>query len=249
MPEHVNREEELRELATRLGFSLSEYTLLDRALTHASTASESSDPQHNYEALEFLGDAVLGLAVAHYLYERIPDRTPGEYSRMRAAVVNRRSLAAVAIALDIAPAIQLGKGEEQAGGRGRKALLADCLEALIGALYLDRGWKAARSFVARVFDSELEAARATDRLWDYKSRLQNHCQAERIALPRFMVVRAEGPDHDKRFDVEVILRGDVVGSGTGLTKKEAEQNAACVALKHEGLILSESEENVSQTNN
>ena len=232
--EETSREEELRELASRVGISVTRVELLDRALTHASIAAEAPGEVADYESLEFLGDAALGLAVAHYLYAHVPDRTPGEYSRMRAGVVNRHSVAEVATSLEIASAIRLGRGEELSGGRQRRALLADCLEALIGALYLDQGWEAARAFVVRVFHDALEDEQASERVWDYKSRLQNHCQAAHIALPKFRLVGSEGPDHDRRFEVEVVVRGQAAGRGVGLAKKDAEQLAARAALEREG---------------
>jgi ribonuclease-3 len=234
MIEDGERLDELRALADRLGFQVDDLELMDCALTHASIACEASGPARDYESLEFVGDAALGLAIAHILFERVPDRTPGEYSRMRAALVNRRCLADIALTLGIAPTIRLGKGEELSGGRNRTALLADCLEALIGALYLDQGWEAARQFVARVFHEESERVVTAEPVWDFKSRLQHYCQAQRMALPRFKLVRAEGPDHRKEFEVEAVLRGDTVGRGTGLSKKEAEQKAARMALEHEG---------------
>jgi len=230
----TSRDEELRELASRLGISVTRVELLDRALTHASMASEAPGEVADYESLEFLGDAALGLAVAHYLFAHVPDRTPGEYSRMRAGVVNRRSVAEVATTLEIASAIRLGRGEELSGGRQRRALLADCLEALIGALYLDQGWETARAFVVRVFHDALESEQAAERVWDHKSRLQNYCQAEHMALPKFRLAGSEGPDHDKRFEVEVVVRGRTAGCGVGLTKKEAAQLAARAALESEG---------------
>jgi ribonuclease-3 len=237
MIDDSERAETLRVLSSRLDLDISDWSLLDRALTHASIFAEAQGPVRDYEPLEFLGDAVLNLAVAHYLYARVPDRTPGEYSRMRAGLVNRRCLARIADVLNIAPAIRIGKGEEMSGGRQRAALLADCIEAMVGALYLDRGWDAARDFVARVFQAEFRRELAADRMWDFKSRLQNYCQAEHIALPTFVVVRSEGPDHRKEFEVEVIIRGEPVGRGKGLTKKEAEQNAARAALERQGLCL------------
>lgn len=231
------REEQLEALAARLDIVCRDYALLDQALTHASITPEVPERVRDYEALEFVGDAVLGLAVGHYLFEQAPERTPGEYSRMRAGLVNRRCVAAVAQRLDIAPAIRLGRGEELSGGRMRTALLADCLEALIGALYLDQGWEAARTFVVRVFREELDRQIASERVWDYKSRLQNYCQAKHIALPRFAVIRSHGPDHKKEFEVEVALRGAPAGRGRGSTKKEAEQQAARAALDREGVNI------------
>ncbi len=234
MSDHEARFGELHELALRLGIAVGDVALFDRALTHASIVAEADAPAQDYEALEFLGDAVLGLAAAHALFETLPDRTPGEYSRMRAGLVNRDAVARVAKELDIAPAIRLGRGEELSGGRQRTALIADCLEALIGAVYLDSGWEAAREFVVRVFGQEIVRARRQDRVWDFKSRLQNFCQGERIPLPKFEVIRSEGPDHEKEFEVRVLVRGEPAGTGRGSTKKEAAQNAAREALEREG---------------
>lgn len=231
------RAEELRALASRLGITITNLELLDQALTHASLSVEPEGPEYNYESLEFLGDAALGLAIANHLYLTQPDRTPGQYSRMRAGIVNRKCLARIARELNIAPAIQLGRGEELSGGRERSALLADCLEAVLGALYLDQGWETTQRFVVRVFQKELEREENADRIWDFKSRLQNYCQAERIDLPQFELVRSEGPDHRKEFEVEVTVRGKASGRGKGTTKKEAEQNAARAALEGEGLLF------------
>lgn len=230
------RATELRALRDRLGLGIDDLDLLDRALTHASITSEPGGPDYDYESLEFLGDAALGLAVAHFLFQHAPDRTPGEYSRMRAGLVNRRCLGEVAERLAIGPAIRLGKGEETSGGRFRSALLADCLEAVIGAVYLSRGWEATKRFVEEAFRIELERASRSDAGWDHKSRLQQHCQSLRIELPRFELVRSEGPDHQKLFEVEVYIRGEPAGRGAGLSKKEAEQNAARAALEREGVF-------------
>jgi ribonuclease-3 len=232
--ERGKRTAELRQLAERLGVSIHDVSLFDRALTHASVVAESIEVIHDYESLEFLGDAVLGLAVSHRLFEVLPDRTPGEYSRLRASLVNRRTVARVGQQLDLAPVIRLGKGEELSGGRDRSALVGDCLEALIGAIYLDGGWPEAQAFVNRTFEDEVLEAAKSNRLWDYKSRLQNYCQGERMSLPQFEVVGAVGPDHQKEFEVEVWLRGEPVGRGRGPSKKEAEQQAARAALEHEG---------------
>jgi ribonuclease-3 len=235
--DHTGRERELTALARRLGIEIRDFALFDRALTHSSLISETDEPAQDYESLEFLGDAVLGLAVADYLFHVLPDRSPGEYSRLRAGLINRRTVGRVGRMLEIASAIRLGRGEEQSGGRQRTALLSDCLEALIGAIYLDGGWAKAQEFVVRVFREELARAEAGGKIWDFKSRLQDYCQAERIALPRFEVVRTEGPDHCKEFEVEVYVRNQALGRGRGTTIKEAEQQAAREALEREGLHL------------
>jgi len=228
------RKAELCALAHRLGFSIHNADLFDHALTHASIYVDASGPGKDYESLEFLGDAVLGLAVAHHLFEALPDRTPGEYSRMRAGLVNRKNAARVGLELDIAPAIRLGKGEELSGGRGRISLIADCIEALIGAIYLDSGWECERDFVVRIFRGELDRAHEFNRVWDFKSRLQNHCQAEHIGLPVFELIRSDGPDHKKEFEIMAWVGGVPSGTGRGASKKEAEQNAARAALEQLG---------------
>lgn len=228
------RRDELKAVAKRLGIVFNNLELLDRALTHASATAEPEGPSYDYETLEFLGDAALGLAMAHQLFTYSPDRTPGEYTRMRAGLVSRRTLSRVAGELDIAPAIRLGRGEELSGGRERGALLADCLEALIGALYLDQGWPATYTFVARVFADEFRREHEAEKVWDFKSRLQNYCQARKLPLPVFNVVSSEGPDHRKEFEVQVLLRGESAGRGRGTSKKEAEQRAARAALETEG---------------
>jgi len=235
MPDGQARVEELEALAQRLGFEIRDASLYDRALTHASRQSEGEQAGYDYESLEFLGDAVLGLAIAHRLFETLPDLRPGDYSRLRAGLVNRKTVARVGASLEIGPVIRLGKGEELSGGRERAALLADCTEALIGAMYLDHGYDYAQDFVVRVFDREVQDARKSGGAHgDYKSRLQNYCQAHKISLPRFHIVRSEGPDHQKEFEVEVMLRDTPSGRGIGSTIKEAEQRAAREALVLEG---------------
>ncbi len=225
------RLEALGHLAQRLNIALSSYALLDEALTHASSTAEYPEKAgRDYEALEFLGDAVLELAVSHYLFEKMPGRGPGDYTKLRATVVNRNTVGRVARRMELAPLVRLGKGEESGGGRKRVALLADCLEAVIGAVYLDCGWPQARDLVWRMFASEMDGVCQAPPAWDYKSELQNYCQAAHIALPRFEVVRSDGPDHRKEFEVEVYVRELPQGRGTGLSKKEAEQQAAQQAL-------------------
>jgi len=224
----------LRRLAVRAGVEIHDFGHFERALTHASHVAENAGAMHDYESLEFLGDAVLGLAISHRLFEVMPDRTPGEYSRLRASLVNRSCVARVARELNLAPVIRLGRGEELSGGRERQALLADCMEAFIGAVYLDSGWSTAQTLVYRLFAEEIAQIGRRERVWDFKSRLQNYCQAQRIPLPEFVVLRSEGPDHRKEFEVEARLRGQPAGRGNGPSKKEAEQQAARAALEHEG---------------
>lgn len=233
MDDPAQRDAQLRALGGVLGFTVNNISLFDQALTHASVGTAPIEQRADYESLEFLGDAVLGLVVAHHLYETRPGLSPGDYSRLRASLVNRKVVARVGVALGIAPYIRLGKGEELSGGRKRDALLADCLEALIGALYLDSGWETARNFVVETFHSEFERAEGLGLDWDFKSQLQNHCQGLQLGLPKFEVIRSEGPDHRKEFEVEVSIQGTPRGRGRGTSKKEAEQNAAREALANE----------------
>ncbi|HDP35194.1 MAG TPA: ribonuclease III [Candidatus Hydrogenedentes bacterium] len=227
----------LKQFMERAGLSLSDYTLLDTALTHASyLAGREEQGIRHYESLEFLGDAVLGLAVAHYLFETLPGQAPGDYTKLRATVVNKNTVARVAGKLNIAPMIRLGKGEESIGGRRRNALLADSLEAVIGAVYLSVGWNASYEFIVGAFHEELSNVCSTPPAWDYKSMLQNYCQAQRYGLPRFEVISSTGPDHRKQFEVEVYINDESCGIGKGASKKQAEQNAAYQALKRHKVL-------------
>ncbi len=233
----TDREETLRRYMNQIGVDLPEYTAIDNALTHASYLSEMDAPTlRDYESLEFLGDAVLGLVVAHYLFENLPERAPGDYTKLRARVINRKAVARVARKIAVAPLIRLGKGEESLGGRTREALLADVLEAVIGAVYNSAGWQTAQSFVLELFSEELAKCHTEQPAWDYKSMLQNHCQAKHAGLPQFVVTNSSGPDHRKHFEVEVRISDRVRGRGTGHSKKEAEQNAAYQALKEERVL-------------
>lgn len=235
MADSAGRDEELRALGSRLGLDLSSFNLLDRAVTHASAVGDQPGLPGDNESLEFLGDAVLGLAVAEWFYQHVPDLTPGQYTQMRARVVNKQTLARVARKLDIGRAVRLSHGEEAGGGRDRPGLLADCLEAVAAAVFLEAGWEKARAFSVQILREELEAAPLSRGAWDYRSQLQNFCQARQWPLPVFDVVGESGPDHRKTFDVSVTVNGRIAGKGSGNTKKEAEQNAAQAALENEGL--------------
>jgi len=230
MHEGEERLDALRGLARDLGISIHDVTLFDEALTHASIGGEHPGEHPHYESLEFLGDAVLGLAAAHHLYETRPNLTPGEYTRLRAALVQRDAVARVGGRLGIAPYIRLGKGEESAGGRERAALLADCTEALIAALYLDSGWEAARAFVVRAFADEFDEVADAEVPMDPRSALQEWSQARGLGLPRYALTDESGPDHDKRFTVAVEVSGATLGKGEGTSKKSAQQAAAADAL-------------------
>jgi len=221
---------QLDKLAKRLGFRGRNRSLLDVARTHSSWVNENPDESYSdNENMEFLGDAVLDLVVSHYLYSRLPDLSPGEYTRLRASVVNRAVLAHKAREIELGAYIRLGRGEERSSGRDKDSVLADTLEAVIGARFLAAGYHAAEKLVLGLFDSELEQVCRNGSEADYKSMLQNYTQDKFKEIPRYQVVTSSGPDHDPRFEVEVLVHSEVFGRGTGKSKKVAEQEAARVA--------------------
>ena len=219
----------LGELALRLGHRFRDEALLDRALTHASYANEAAAGQRNNEPLEFLGDAVLGLAVTDLLHAHDPEGSEGAKSRRRAALVSAPSLARRSDALGLPALLQLGRGEEKTGGRSKAALWADAYEAVIAALYLDGGFETARRFVAGEFAKDVEAPEAASA--DAKSVLQERLQAQGRPLPSYSVVSEEGPSHSLRFRIECRLDDGTVTVGEGSSKKAAQQAAARAALE------------------
>lgn len=212
------------ELACRLGWDVSDQGLLVQAVSHRSWCAEHSGWESN-ERLEFLGDSVLGLIVADHLFRTYPDIPEGELTKVRASVVNSATLADVAVELNIGESLMLGKGEDLSGGREKPSILADATEALIGAVYLDQGWSAARIVVMQLFGGRIEEAAAGPGGQDYKTRLQELSARHFDQLPRYSL-RDEGPDHAKEFEATVHLRGEPRGSGRGRSKKQAEQAAA-----------------------
>jgi len=223
------REEALHRLERRIGHRFVDLALLDRALTHASRANEAAAPgRADNEALEFLGDAVVGLVVADLLHRRDPEGAEGTKSRRRAQLVSAPSLARRADALGLPELILLGRGEEKTGGREKTAIWADAYEALVGAVYLDGGFEAARLFVREQFAQGIAAPEESGE--DPKSRLQELLQGEGRPVPRYAVVGEEGPSHRRRFRVECRLDDGLVTSGEGTSKKAAQQEAARGAL-------------------
>jgi ribonuclease-3 len=219
-------------LAARLGFSLADRGTALAALTHKSYVNEHRDEEGlaDNERLEFLGDAVIDLAVSHRLMERFPTAREGDLSKMRAAVVDEQGLSEMARALDLGALLRLGRGEELTGGRQKASLLADAMEAVIAAVYVGSGFAPVLAIVDR-FLGEAFARAATGTLdRDYKTQLQELAQSRVRATPRYRVVAEHGPDHSKTFEVETDLRGEVVGRGAGRSKKDAEQAAAKLAL-------------------
>lgn len=220
--------DDLTALEAALGVRLGRARLV-RALTHRSFAYENGNLPTN-ERLEFLGDSVLGLVVTDALYSRHPDLPEGQLAKLRAAVVNMRALADIARRLDIGPFLLLGRGEEGSGGRDKSSILADTLEALIGAVYREHGIEVARSFVHRLVDPLLASSAALGAGLDWKTSLQELTASAGLGVPEYAVAE-DGPDHAKTFEATVLVSGAARGSGTGRSKKEAEQKAAAAAFQ------------------
>ena len=225
---------EFAALERTLGYTFRDPGLLEHALTHTSRANEdASGGVIDNESLEFLGDAVLGFAIADVLFRRFPDRDEGWKSKMKAALVSTASLARLAEGLVLGQHLLLGRGEEKTGGRRKQALLADGYEALIAAIYLDGGVEQVIAFLARQFESLIADARAPEAAFhDYKSALQERVQSAGDPPPEYAVIGEAGPDHHKQFQVEVRVGGKPMAEGVGRSKKEAEQEAARVALQN-----------------
>ncbi|MEO7794037.1 MAG: ribonuclease III [Thermoanaerobaculia bacterium] len=224
----ADRSELLTALEARFGHTFRNRELLDDALTHRSWANEAGGAAH-YERIEFLGDAVLGLVTADWLFELHARRPEGELSLHKSMLVSEGPLAAYASKLALGEGLRLGAGEERSGGRLKASLLADVLEALFGAVYLDAGFEAAKQVVRLYLESASELPMA-QRAIDPKTSLQEQVQARGWPLPAYSVVEESGPDHDKVFTVEVHLQEKLAGRGIGRTKKGAEQAAAGGAL-------------------
>ena len=218
----------LEELENKLGYHFHDRRLLEHALCHSSYANERHwDRLQNNERLEFLGDAVLELATSEYLYQNYPTMPEGEATRTRASIVCEQTLALCARDLGLGEWLRLGKGEELTGGRDRDSITSDAMEALLGAIYLDGGFANAKEFVHHFILNDIEHKKL---FYDSKTILQEQIQSETEEPIHYELVKEEGPDHNKRFTVNVVLGEKVLGSGSGRTKKAAEQEAAYRAL-------------------
>lgn len=215
-------------LAADLGVPV-DADLLELAVTHRSFAYEQGGLPHN-ERLEFLGDAVLGIVVTDTLYRSFPDVTEGQLAKLRAAVVNARALAEVARMLGLGDCLRLGRGEETTGGRDKSSILADAMEAVIGAVYLSGGIETARDLVLRLFTPLIEASAELGAGLDWKTSLQEAASESGLGLPEY-AVQDSGPDHEKEFTASVLIGGEVFGTGVGRSKKVAEQSAAQEAYR------------------
>lgn len=236
-PSGRRRASELRRLEKRLGYRFRDRSLLERALTHRSYLHDAGRnrqgrPQMDYEALEFFGDAVLGLVISEALFRSCPRLREGDLSKLKAHLVSTRQLCRLSREIDAGLFLRLSHGEEKTGGRNKRAIMADIFESLTAAIYLDGGLEAARTFVLSRFRPWLDkvAGRRLE-LRDFKSALQEELHSIGLSEPSYRVVEETGPDHRKRFVVEVLSKGRPLAQGSGLSKKEAEQQAAQAALQ------------------
>ncbi len=219
----------MKQLQQKIGYTFKNEQLLKAAFIHSSYVNENRDKvKESNERLEFLGDSVLGFITAEELYLKNPDTPEGDLSRKRASLVCEKSLYETARQLKFGNYLLLGKGEDLGGGRERPSILADAVEAVIAAMYLDGGIEPAKEFVLKFILSNPDKADTGD----YKTQLQELVQREKEQVLQYHMSGQSGPDHDKRFDFQVLLNGSVVGEGSGRTKKEAEQMAARSAIKN-----------------
>ena len=220
----------LTKLEQGLGYTFRNKALLENALTHSSYANENRE-RHlpDNERLEFLGDSILGFVVAEYLYRNFPDKPEGELTRIRADLVCERNLAEAAATIELGSYLLLGHGEEQGGGRKRDSIVADAMESVIAASFMDGGFAAAKEIIDRLILSNIPKGRL--RNFDYKTAFQELVQRKKDQQIHYELTGESGPDHDKHFEVEVLLNGKAVGHGVGSSKKRAEQAAAEAAIE------------------
>jgi ribonuclease-3 len=223
---------ELAALQKKLRIRFSNKALLEQALVHSSYINENpSLASGDNERLEFLGDAVMGFIIAEELYKRFPQFSEGEMTRLRSSLVSQDALCRLAKVIKLGDHLYLGKGEESGGGRSKPANLSGALEALIAAIFLDRGIAVTRRFILRLMSKKMGKAFREGIEVDYKTKLQETVQAKRQLRPKYRVIEAVGPAHDRRFTVEVRVGDSIMGRGSGKSKKSAEVEAARVALQ------------------
>jgi ribonuclease-3 len=218
----------MRELTARIGIELSEQLLI-KSLTHRSFAYENNLTDTN-ERLEFLGDSVLGVIITAELFNKFPDAPEGELAKLRAAIVNSRALAAVARAIGLGEFILLGKGEEASGGKDKSSILADAVEAILGAIYLEHGLQPTTEVILRLFSPIINNANSIEATLDWKTSLSEVISSKELAEPEYQISES-GPDHDKSFQAVITILGKVISTGEGKSKKTAEQNAAKSAFE------------------
>lgn len=235
------RRVELRLFEKQVGIRFKRLDLLNLAFIHRSYANEYSQKIENNEKLEFLGDSVLGMVTADYLYNLLPDKSEGDLAKVKSFVVSEESLGVIARLIDVDKYLLMGKGEDNSGGRLKKAILADCMEAIIGAYYLDTGYKEVRKFVLKYLIPEIDKVLENRHKKDYKTLLQEYVQKTFHIYPKYTLVKKSGPDHDKTFWIEVTVNHEVYGPGEGKNKKEAEQQAASYAYESLVSVCNKSE--------
>lgn len=220
---------DLNEFQSKIGYTFKNRHLLEQALTHSSYANEKHMKKHSdNERLEFLGDAVLEIVSSEFLFINYPQKPEGELTKLRASIVCEPTLALCTKPLDLGKYLRLGRGEDHTGGRKRKSILSDALEAVIGAIYLDGGFTNAKEFVLRFIMTDIENKQL---FYDSKTILQEIVQENGTQPVEYILVKEEGPDHNKNFSVEARVNGKVMGQGSGHTKKAAEQAAAYQAIR------------------
>lgn len=224
------RKTELHRFEVNAGIRFRNLQHLNLAFSHRSFANETDVLVDNNEKLEFLGDSVLGLIVCEYLYSHLKEKNEGGLARIKSFVVSENALEIVGKELKVEDFILIGRGEEYSGGRTKRAIIADCMEAIFGAYYLDSGFNASRDFIRRFLVPEIDKVLEDRHDKDYKTLLQEHVQKRYKGYPRYAMVKRTGPDHDKTFWVNVSVEGRSFGPGTGKNKKEAEQSAASLAF-------------------
>lgn len=229
---------ELNEFEKIINYSFKNIEILEKSLTHSSYSNEDkSYSKVNNERLEFLGDAVLSITVSRFIFDKFPEYPEGDLTKLRSQVVCEDTLSLVAANLQIGRFLLLGKGEEASGGRERKSILADAVEAIIAAIYIDGGYRKAEEFVLHNLTKYIQLAVKGKIVTDFKSYLQEYYQSKSQSCKiRYVVTKEEGPDHEKMFHVNVLVNKTVVGKGTGKSKKLAEQDAAKNALMTEGQL-------------
>jgi ribonuclease III len=225
------RKKELQIFERFIGIKFKDQRLLNLAFCHRSYANETDLDIDNNEKLEFLGDSVLGLAVSEYLFLSLPDKAEGDLAKIKSHVVSEDSLSEIAKNIKVDNFILIGKGEEYSGGRSKKAILADGLEAIIGAYFLDSGFRASRKFILKYLVPEINKVLENKHKKDYKTLLQEYVQKKFKSYPKYVLKQKTGPDHDKTFWIHVTINGKLYGEGKGKNKKEAEQEAAGSAYR------------------
>ncbi len=240
MAKKKKKDKFLKECEEKLKLKFKKSDLLRTSLTHKSYANENREAgEKDNERLEFLGDSVLSLIISQHLMECYPEMDEGEYSKKRSSIVNERTLAKLSRKIDLGKFLRLGKGEELTGGRDKDSILADAMEALIGAIYLDSGLKVAQKFIVKHFKSSIQYSAKPQSNSDYKTLVQEMAQKLFKKTPSYKVVKLKGPEHDRIFESEIFIDDKSFGKGKGKSKKDSEQKCAKVAIKKMGNSIEE----------